>query len=350
MNQVPNPLTHLDPATLTLAQAQARAAGIGVADHLRRLIHAETLPRDPATGMADIPASYTPPPSIGAMFSVVPPTDPGAPDTTNPTLRHISRVASCLDLAALLLSAALHEGAVTNFIPPHSRAAKPGTPGTWYAGVVDQSITRARQIQAALLHPREAGDAADRLAMQAFRLLAELTPAGSELLRISQYDRLKAFTEMARHVGLIADQIGHAVRLLGETKSAVPPPAPDEQFAHLRAELLEKAGGGLTLTEAAALLGMSRQAVHKRIKAGTVLAMMNGAELVLPRGQFTPAGIVPGLSAVLAPFKVAGAWSALQFLVEPDPNLAGIPLRALTEGRIAAVVDAAKAYLGIDQD
>ena len=111
---------------------------------------------------------------------------------------------------------------------------------------------------------------------------------------------------------------------------------------------METAGGGLSLTEAAALLGVSRQAVHKRVKAGTVLAMMDGSELVLPRNQFTQAGVVPGLGAVLRHFKVAGAWSALQFLVEPDSNLGGIPLHALVAGRVEDVVHAAKAYLGIE--
>jgi hypothetical protein len=99
---------------------------------------------------------------------------------------------------------------------------------------------------------------------------------------------------------------------------------------------------------------MSRQAVHKRIKAGTILGLMDGAELVLPRGQFVQigSGFRPalGLGDILVHFAVAGPWSALQFLVEADPNLGDVPLRVLTEGRIDAVVDAAKAYLGIDED
>ncbi len=73
----------------------------------------------------------------------------------------------------------------------------------------------------------------------------------------------------------------------------------DRQFSDIRADLLKRAGGGLSLTEAAKRLGISRQALHKRIKAGTALGMMDGSELVLPRVQWVGHGdqlsFVPGL-------------------------------------------------------
>ena len=53
---------------------------------------------------------------------------------------------------------------------------------------------------------------------------------------------------------------------------------------------------------------------------------------------------------VVKVFSVAGGWSALQFLVEPDPNLAKPPIEALSEGRVGDVVNAAKAYLDAVED
>ena len=75
---------------------------------------------------------------------------------------------------------------------------------------------------------------------------------------------------------------------------------------------------------------------------------------MLPRAQFIEHDgkyeVVPKLGDVLKIFNVAGLWSALQFLIEPDSNLADIPLRALIAGRTEAVVHAARAYLGDDED
>ena len=48
-------------------------------------------------------------------------------------------------------------------------------------------------------------------------------------------------------------------------------------------------------------------------------------------------------------FQNSGEWSALQFLVEPDPNLAGKkPLDVLVDGHVSDVLAAARAYLDID--
>ena len=100
-------------------------------------------------------------------------------------------------------------------------------------------------------------------------------------------------------------------------------------------------------------LGVTRQALHKRIKAGTALGMMDGEELVLPKLQFVSSGekvrLVKGLGEVISLFERSGGWSALQFLVEKDPNLAAAPIEALNAGKVEAVVAAARAYLSLDE-
>jgi len=120
--------------------------------------------------------------------------------------------------------------------------------------------------------------------------------------------------------------------------------------------LLQRAGGGLSLTEAAKLLGTSRQALHKRVITGSALGMMDGAELVLPKFQFVEeenrTSILEGLAKVIRLFDASrvGRWSALQFLLEQDPNLAVAPVQALRTGEVQKVVDAAAAYLDADED
>lgn len=127
-------------------------------------------------------------------------------------------------------------------------------------------------------------------------------------------------------------------------------------FALLRDEVLHKAGGSYSLTEAANGLGITRQGLHKKISMGAVLGMLRGGKLVVPKLQFHKAAagrlsLIPGIEQTLAPFNEAeaGGWSALQFLIEHDPNLGAVPITVLRAGEVSRVVDAARAYLGLDE-
>jgi|ThiBiot_300_plan_2_1041538.scaffolds.fasta_scaffold00112_74 DNA-directed RNA polymerase specialized sigma24 family protein len=320
-------LKGLDPTTFALAEEQAGAAGISLGEHIERLILDWTRREQKAA------------------------------DATTRTLLQISSFYTRIDFAAVLLSTAFVEGAVTDFAPPKkSRTTRKRHGSTdWYFEVIDHCIERSREVRNALVHQWHPTARADHLAMEAFMLLTQLTPSGSELVRVCQYDRPKAFSEMAKALDVITQQIEQSANLIVEVEAGEElQPTEEKQFDQYRAALLDKAGGGLSLTEAAKLLGLSRQAVHKRIKTNSVLGMMNGTELVLPRAQFTKiegqVEVLPGIAEVLKQFKMAGNWSALQFLVESDPNLADIPLHALAEGRTEDVCHAAKAYLGIDED
>jgi hypothetical protein len=195
---------------------------------------------------------------------------------------------------------------------------------------------------------------AERLLGDAFFTLCDLTAARSELLVLFHHDRSRASEELAKHLDVATQQFELSAKLLADAEASPSGDAADEhRFAQLRANLLEKAGGGLSLTQGAELLGVTRQALHKRIKAGTALGMMDDDEIVLPRLQFVEGGakttFVSGLSMVVPLFAEAGGWSALQFLIDPDPNLDVAPIEALRAGRADAVVDAARAYLGLDE-
>ena len=124
----------------------------------------------------------------------------------------------------------------------------------------------------------------------------------------------------------------------------------------MQSRLLAEAGEALSLTQAAKRLNMTRQNLHKRIKAGSALGVMRGSEIVVPSIQFVEGEkglqIVDHLRDVLLPFAESGAgnWSALQFLIEQDPNLEDSPLTLLRGGKAAQAVAAARTFLGLDDD
>jgi len=272
------------------------------------------------------------------------------------SLDFITHVSTRIESAALLLGTAFVEAGVRDFRPRRLRRIQiHDARGRffWYSGLVEDCLARSREVRNALVHAWVPTPHAERLAGEAFSLLCELTPARTELQTLCSIDRARAFAALAGHLDAVILQVERSATLLGEV-SAAAMEDDDRAFAEIHDDLLRKANGGVSLTEAAALVGVTRQALHKQIKAGTVLGMMDGPRLVLPRAQFVPHEDrhtpAPGLGEVLKLFAVAGPWAALQFLVEPDPNLADTPLRALVAGRTEAVLSAARAYLGEDED
>lgn len=124
----------------------------------------------------------------------------------------------------------------------------------------------------------------------------------------------------------------------------------------IQTALLERAGERLTLTEAAERLKITRQALHKKIKGDAALGLMIGETFVVPSAQFVTGDsgtrVVAHLKDVLTLFSKSGAggWSALQYLIEPDPALGGaVPLDLLKIGDVATVVASARGYLGLDE-
>ena len=119
-----------------------------------------------------------------------------------------------------------------------------------------------------------------------------------------------------------------------------------------QARLLAAEGGPLTGQQVAALLGISRQAVAKRRRAGTVLAVPTGRRgYAYPAWQFdtgNPGGMLPGVDVALRELEgngVRGPWTRLSWFLTGDVRLRGArPLDALRQGRIDAVRAAAAAY------
>ena len=376
--------SQIDPVVRAVVEARARDAGKGVSDYLADLLMiapTPTLPHLLTAGVGERPAQASD--KLYGRYAtyllhtardirdrndidhwshlVAGPTPWLASEATaSPALRLVFVFNYRIQSAALLMSASFEEAAVHDFDFAKARSAsrRGAASRTWYSSIVHDVVDCSRQLRNALVHQWKPTPRAERLAIDAFVILSDLTPARNELLRLCRYDRTRAFSELARHVELAADQFRLSADLLAEVEGASRPmELPSEaRFGDMTRLLLQRAGGGLSLTEAAKLLGTSRQALHKRVKTGSALGLMDGAELVLPKFQFVEerdrTSIIDGLAKVIKLFdgSKAGRWSALQFLLEQDPNLAVAPVEALKAGEVQKVVDAAAAYLDVDED
>ncbi len=229
----------------------------------------------------------------------------------------------------------------------------------WYSSVLTKAAAQLRQIiivfdQHPARGPRSGAE------IEAFRVLADLTTAGPQLQALVRRNRILAVKELAKHLDLVRQQF-EATAALEDTLADAEAPEGDlphsgASFEGINEALLERAGGSVSLTQATKLLGVSRQALHKRIAAGTALGMMIGKEIAVPKLQFSEKGgrreILPGVGTVTKLFKdsEAGPWMALQFLADPDPNLGKSPIEALRAGDERLVEQAARAYLQLDEE
>ncbi|MSP61913.1 MAG: hypothetical protein EXR72_16585 [Myxococcales bacterium] len=113
-----------------------------------------------------------------------------------------------------------------------------------------------------------------------------------------------------------------------------------------RQELLNAEGGVSTVAEVANRLGISRQAVDKRRRAGTLLALDTGRRGYLyPVWQFGDQGPLFGLPGILGDLRDRDPWARMGFFLTGDHRLGGrTPLAALRAGEVAAVRRAARSY------
>ena len=114
----------------------------------------------------------------------------------------------------------------------------------------------------------------------------------------------------------------------------------------VRERLLAAEGGVLTAEEAADLLGMTRQAIDNRRKRGKLLGVQMGKRgYRYPAWQFTPDGMLPGLSHALQALQDYSPWVQLSFLLNDNAWLDGLrPLDLLRQGDIDPVIEAAGKY------
>lgn len=110
--------------------------------------------------------------------------------------------------------------------------------------------------------------------------------------------------------------------------------------AEHRIEILAAAGGARSSTEVARQLGISRQAVEKRRRANSLLAVGVGSDWLYPRCQFEANGeVVKGLPKLLAACVKSGPWVVLDFLLASDETLGDETLAVLRREGITPTLE-----------
>jgi hypothetical protein len=171
---------------------------------------------------------------------------------------------------------------------------------------------------------------------------AFLRRALSALERIARSVPTKALTEALAtptDVGALAHLLSRS-EVVGSAVTDLDPLAPSlvRNVEH-RQTLLTLAGGAVSAEEAGQVLGITRQAVDKRRRAGTMLAVREGSDWRYPACQFHNGEVMAGIADVVRGFGSASPWVALDFLLASDTALAGrTPLQALRASDCDAVL------------
>jgi hypothetical protein len=149
----------------------------------------------------------------------------------------------------------------------------------------------------------------------------------------------QAPTESLVHALVASTDVGALARILsdgeaiGAAISALDPLAPlIARNAEHRLDLLERCGGTLTGEQAGQLIGISRQAVDKRRRSGSLIGVRQSGNWQYPRCQFDEERheVIAGLPKLLEAMSASNPWVVLDFLLAPDQTLGGrTPLEAL---------------------
>jgi hypothetical protein len=132
---------------------------------------------------------------------------------------------------------------------------------------------------------------------------------------------------------------------IGSAVADIDPGAVDlaREIEH-RTDVVQRAGGTLSAEEVGKLLKITRQAVDKRRRNKSLLALRQGGDWLYPRAQFHEHEAIPGVADVIRGFEDSGPWVTLEFLITEDDVLDGLsPLAALLKGgdlreRVATLV------------
>ena len=214
------------------------------------------------------------------------------------------------------------------------------------------SIVETQRIQAAANLTRAARNAppatinaAAQLLMAASRreahapLMAQVLTALARLSDIGPASQSVRDTESA--YGVLIDLLSQP-QVLEELRREDPLAPARLRGLRLRERLLEAEGGVCSSAEMAAALGITRQAVDKRRKAGTLIGLDLGR-----RGYAYPIWQVglAGLGDVLTELNWLDPWSQVAFMLTPNVWTDDEPpLALLRRGEIATVIEAAHTY------
>lgn len=283
----------------------------------------------------------------------------GLLDRSRPEAASLARFAHRVEVASFYMCAAFEQGGVRDFALDAGASQRPRRGASWFSSIADTTFCRFEVLRRALKHDWTPPAEVEPLTYSAFHSLCDVIPSSAHNLKqlyLSQ--REDAIASLVHQLELTAKLLEEAVSLASQSSAVLHDRAAEDDAARLasiQAEILSTAGETLGLREAAARLGTSHQALHKRIRTGSALGVMHGRELLVPTVQFVADGkgvkIVPELKRILTLFEQSGAglWSALQFLTDHDPLLGAVPIERLKSGDVDRSVHAARGFLGLDE-
>ena len=191
---------------------------------------------------------------------------------------------------------------------------------------------------------RHPADSARRALAQAFlkrsvKMLERVSSSASS-------DALKSALASPTDVGGVACLLSDLAPLGVDLSAAEPFTEAMARGSAIKQELLISGGGGLTSSQVARALGITRQAVDKRRSRRALLAVPNGSgEYVYPACQFTSDGVIPGLEEVLRAFQIQSPWTQLSVLLASAPALGGRTiLEVLRLGAIERAIAVARSF------
>jgi hypothetical protein len=210
---------------------------------------------------------------------------------------------------------------------------------------------RSRRSTAALSKAKNISSTGGRSAENAREALAQafLGRSVKMLERLSSSassEALKSALSSPTDVGGVATLLSDLAPLDVDLSSVDPFVEAMAQGTAIKQELLTSGGGGLTSSQVASGLGITRQAVDKRRIRHALLAVPNGSgEHLYPACQFTSTGVIPGLEEVLRAFRIRSPWTQLSALLVPAPALGGRTiLEALKSGTIERAIAIAASF------
>lgn len=176
----------------------------------------------------------------------------------------------------------------------------------------------------------------DLLKDKAIAAIVRLVEAASESTSL---EALSAPDEVSTLINFLASPEIAGI-LASETRD--PLAAATARGVAQRKALLEAEGGTASGQELAEILGISRQAVDKRRRSGTLLAVPNGSnDWRYPRWQILGNQALPGFEQVMKAFGSRGAWTRLHFLLSPNERFDDErPIDLLRRGDVNGVIEA----------
>ena len=134
--------------------------------------------------------------------------------------------------------------------------------------------------------------------------------------------------------------------LLDDLKRAEPLAPAFIRGIEAKRRLIDENGGALSADQVAENLGITRQAVDKRRRAGKLIGLTTVRHgYRYPAWQFSDSGTLPGLEDVLAVLAPHDEWMQTAFFVAQNPRLGyRTPIEMLKAGELRRVLSAAEVY------